>query len=78
MSKTNEIKISVSDYALSLLDGLQAELGCATRSQLVELLVVSQKHTAKEAWALVDARPKPGRRWPAKTVPVSTEAGSDA
>jgi hypothetical protein len=77
MSKTNEIKISVSDYALTMLDSLQTELECSTRSQLVELLILSQKHGPREAWALLDQRPKRGRRWPAATqeAPVASPGG---
>ncbi len=66
MSEANPIKIHVSDYCLNLLDELQTELECESRSQLVEFLVLSQRHSAKEAKRLVGERPKRGRRWPAK------------
>jgi hypothetical protein len=64
MNDRNDLKVYVSDYCMLLLDQLEAELGCASRSELVELLVLSQVHAPRDAWALVRKRSPRGRRWP--------------
>lgn len=64
MADNNEVKVHLSDYCVALLDILQAETGCATRSELVEWLVLCQRHSARDARALLSQRPRRGRRWP--------------
>lgn len=64
MSAANKILCNLSDYALELLPDLQQQLGCSSRSELIELLILSQVHTTTDAWSLVAQRPSRGRRWP--------------
>jgi hypothetical protein len=45
---------------------LQAEFECESRSQLIEFLILSQRHSVSEVRKLLVQRPKRGRRWPAK------------
>ena len=64
MSEANTIQITVSDYCLAMLEQLQPQLGCSSRSELIEWLVLSQIHSAADARALLGQRSKRGRRWP--------------
>ena len=64
MAEQNRIIIGITDYARALLPQLQSDLGCASQSELFELLILSQVHSPRDAWALVSQRPKRGRRWP--------------
>ena len=64
MNNANPVKVTVSDYCLALLNDLQANLECDSRSELVELLVLSQRHSPTDAWALLRQRSPRGRRWP--------------
>jgi hypothetical protein len=64
MNNANPVKVTVSGYCLILLDELQQELGCESRSELVELLVLSQRHSPRDARALLRQRSQRGRRWP--------------
>ena len=51
MSDLNELKIYLTDYAVTLSEQLQTDLSCASRSELVELLVLSQVHSPRDARA---------------------------
>ena len=64
MSDLNELKIYLTDYTAALSVQLQADLSCASRSELIELLVLSQVHSPRDARALIAQRSKRGRRWP--------------
>ena len=64
MPEANTIQITVSDYCLALLEDLQPQLGCTSRSELIEWLVLCQVHSAADARALLSQRSKRGRRWP--------------
>ena len=64
MSLANRRTIYLSDYALALGDYLQAELGCASMSELSEWLILCQRHSLVDARALLKRRSKRGRRWP--------------
>ncbi len=46
------------------MDELQSDLGCDSRSQLIELLVISQRHAGRDVWAILNQRSPRGRRWP--------------
>lgn len=64
MAEANTIQVSLSDYSVALLAKLQTDLDCDSRSELIEWLVLSQVHSAGDARALLQQRPKRGRRWP--------------
>ncbi len=64
MSDLNELKIYLTDYAAALSEKLKTDLDCASRSELVELLVLSQVHSPRDARAILAQRSKRGRRWP--------------
>ena len=64
MSDANPIQVTVSDYCLALLNELQRDTGCNSRSELIEWLVLCQRHSMVDARALLNQRPKRGRRWP--------------
>lgn len=66
LGKVQQVKVHLSERCLTLIAELQAEFGCNSKSQLIEFLVLSQRHTAKEAKRLLEERPKRGRRWPTK------------
>lgn len=65
-SKVQQVKVHLTERCLNLIEELQAEFECGSKSELIEYLVLSQRHSAKEAKRFVAERPKRGRRWPAK------------
>jgi len=64
MNDANAVQITVSDYCLVLLEELQVEIGCSSRSELIEWLVLCQRHSMVDARALLNQRSRRGRRWP--------------
>lgn len=64
--KVQQVHIHLTEETLALADELQAEFECESRSQLIEFLILSQRHSASEAKKRLAVRPKRGRRWPAK------------
>lgn len=65
---TQRLVAHLSDYADALIPRLQEEFGCESRSELIELLILSQAHSAKDARALLMCRTPRGRPWPAVVV----------
>jgi hypothetical protein len=62
--KSISINITLSPLCLSILDDLQTEHNTNNRSEMIEWLVLSQKHSKTEVERLLKDRPKRGRRWP--------------
>lgn len=61
--KSTRIDITLSPLCLSILDDLQTEHNTNNRSEMIEWLVLSQKHSKTEVEKLLKDRPKRGRRW---------------
>ena len=64
MIRANRRSLYLSDHALALGEQLQSELGCASISEMIEWLILCQKHTVVDARSLLNQRSKRGRRWP--------------
>lgn len=63
MGKSIPINITLSPLCLSVLDDLKTEHNTNNRSEMIEWLVLSQKHSKTEVEKLLKDRPKRGRRW---------------
>lgn len=61
-SRSQDITVSLSDLGLQLAAELQEELGCSTRSELLEWLLLCQRFQSGEARALLANRRKRGER----------------
>jgi len=64
MTFANRQTVHLSNYAVALSKDLQAELGCESMSEMLEWLILSQRHSSVDARALLSQRSKRGRRWP--------------
>lgn len=62
MQTANTIQITLSDYCLQLLADLQRDLGCSSRSELIEWLTLCQRHSLTDARAILASRSRRGRR----------------
>ncbi len=64
MIRANRQTVHLSDHAVALSKDLQIELGCESISELIEWLILCQRHSVVDARALLGKRSKRGRRWP--------------
>lgn len=64
MTVSNRQTVHLSDYAVALANQLRVELGCDSTSELIEWLILCQRHSLIDARALLNQRSKRGRRWP--------------
>lgn len=67
------ITITLTDFGLSVLDDVQQQLGCASRSETIEWLALCQKFSAEEARALLANRRQRGERTAVTVLPDDAE-----
>lgn len=69
----HQTKIHLSDLAQAIADELQLSLGCDSRSELIEWLILCQRFSAPEARVLLANRRKRGERGIVVVVPDDYE-----
>lgn len=71
MSKhlSRTIAITISEFGLAVLDDVQEQLGCRSRSETIEWLALCQQYSAAEARALLGNRRQRGERTAVTVLP---------
>lgn len=67
------ITITLSEFGLSVLDDVQQQLGCASRSETIEWLALCQQFSAAEARELLKNRRQRGERTAITVLPDDAE-----
>lgn len=67
------ITITLSEFGLAVLDDVQQQLGCASRSETIEWLALCQRYSTAEARALLKNRRQRGERTAITVLPDDAE-----